>query len=410
MTSIPTTATDESFRERLRRRFKAPRQLSLTRSGKFFLLMTLAVGFGAINTGNNLLFLLFGMMLSLILASGVLSEAVIRHLRLRRRLPRRLEASQPTPGTLRVSNLGWWPSLSIEASERNPRALSGPCTGQTIGSKPIPWWKFWRQQTDDEARPLAAAYCLRAPADGDSDLPTHYELPARGRYALPGLQVSTRFPFGLFEKSRQFDLPAEIVVLPQALPAREWLGKLDARHGETARNQRGRGEDFFGLRDYRAGEDRRSIHWKSTARRGEPVVRETEARERRALAVIFDNRAPSDNPPASVEARFERGIRHLCGLLQSLQSRGYQMQLLTCDGQVDAANADIEPLLRHLAVIDLQPHTAAPPAGEDDQELSPSRVYVGFRGLGGGLSSKPGEDTLRLYLDELAEPDAGDAP
>src|SRR5262245_1988234 len=61
-------------------RFKWPRKLRVTREGRYFLLITVCVGFGAFNTGNNLLYLLFGMFLSLILVSGVMSELSLRHL------------------------------------------------------------------------------------------------------------------------------------------------------------------------------------------------------------------------------------------------------------------------------------------------------------------------------------------
>src|SRR6185436_19935940 len=58
--------------QRLLRRFRPPRKLKFTREGKYFLGITLGVGFAAINTGNNLLYLLLGMLLSLIVLSGVM--------------------------------------------------------------------------------------------------------------------------------------------------------------------------------------------------------------------------------------------------------------------------------------------------------------------------------------------------
>ncbi len=404
-TSAPPTeasdsADDAGLLVKLGSRFQPPRFLSLTRAGKFFILMTLAVGFGAINTENNLLFLLFGMMLSLILASGLLSEAVLRNLRLRRRLPRRLEAGQPAPGAFRISNQGWWPALSVEASEQNPVGIEGPLKGQTIGPAHISWWKFWRQQTDEERRPQAAAYSMRIAAGDETEVSTHYRFPQRGRFKLPGLQLTTRFPFELFEKSRLFSAPITLTVLPDALPAREWLGALESRWGDTAKNRRGRGEEYFGLRDYRPGEDRRAIHWKSTARRGEPVVRETEARQRHALLIIFDNRAPTDDPTPAHRARFEQGIRHLAGMLKALQSMGYRTQLVTGHGHIEPENAGaIEPLLRHLAVVELSPLSEPPPASEDDDQLPTTRIRIGFDAL---LGAPQGEET-RLTLDALAK-------
>ena len=74
------------FRRALRR-LRPPRRLKLTREGKYLIGITFGVGFAAINTGNNLLYLLLGMLLSLIVVSGVLSELSLRKLTVVRRLP-----------------------------------------------------------------------------------------------------------------------------------------------------------------------------------------------------------------------------------------------------------------------------------------------------------------------------------
>lgn len=398
-----------TFFATLKKRLRAPRQLSLTRAGKFFLLITLAVGFGAINTGNNLLFLLFGMLLALILASGILSEGVIKNLRLRRRLPKRIFENEAAPGSFQLHNSGPWPSLSVVASEQNPLVRSGPLKGQTIGPSQIPWWKFWRQQTDQDSSFIAATYCLRADGNQATSLDTLYTLPARGRVDLPGLQITTRFPFGLFEKSRLFEAPATLLVYPRAEPADPWLGLLDSRFGDTSKNRRGQGEEFFGLRDYRPGEDQRSIHWKSTARRGEPIVRESEARERRALGIIFDTRQPI-SPTAHSHHRFEQGLRRLTGFLQALQARGYRIELSTINGHIKPANAgDIDPILATLAEIDLRPASAPSPLAQDSEpDASLARVYVAFQ------DHQPrGFDGLFLPLDKLDNASAhphGDHP
>src|SRR3954447_20727235 len=78
-----------------RRWTRPPRRLTFTREGKYFVGITVGVGFAAINTGNNLLYLLLGMMLSLIVASGILSEVSLRGLEVTRRPPSRLHAGRP---------------------------------------------------------------------------------------------------------------------------------------------------------------------------------------------------------------------------------------------------------------------------------------------------------------------------
>ena len=77
---------------RVSRRRRANRKFRLTREGRAFLLVTVGVGFAAVNTANNLLYLLLGLLLSLLLVSGVLSDLALWKLRVQRRIPQRLFA------------------------------------------------------------------------------------------------------------------------------------------------------------------------------------------------------------------------------------------------------------------------------------------------------------------------------
>ena len=80
--------------ERFLRALGPPRKLKFTREGKYYLGITLGVGFAAINTGNNLLYLLLGMLLSLIVVSGVMSDLSLRRLTVTRRLPVRAQVGR----------------------------------------------------------------------------------------------------------------------------------------------------------------------------------------------------------------------------------------------------------------------------------------------------------------------------
>ena len=80
-----------------RRRMRPPRRLKFTREGKFFVGITLGVGFAAINTANNLLYLLLGMLLALIVVSGIMSELSLRDLTVVRRLPLRAQVGPRAP-------------------------------------------------------------------------------------------------------------------------------------------------------------------------------------------------------------------------------------------------------------------------------------------------------------------------
>ena len=101
-----------------RRRFRPPRRLKFTREGKFFVGITLGVGFAAINTANNLLYLLLGMLLALIVVSGIMSELSLRDLTVVRRLPLRAQVGRAHLVEIEVFNhKSRIPSYAIEVED-----------------------------------------------------------------------------------------------------------------------------------------------------------------------------------------------------------------------------------------------------------------------------------------------------
>jgi uncharacterized protein (DUF58 family) len=78
--------------------------------------------------------------------------------------------------------------------------------------------------------------------------------------------VSTRFPFGLFEKGREQEVPATLVVHPVRVPAPPARVRARPGDGERPEPRPGSGAEFHSLRDFRAGDDPRAVHWRSSAR------------------------------------------------------------------------------------------------------------------------------------------------
>ena len=220
-----------------------------TREGWWFLVATVFIGFGAINTGHNLLFLLWGMMLFLIVASGVLSELGLRGLEVRRAPPPVIHAKTPfLMGIALTNKKRRLPSFSIEVED-------------LIDGRPID----------------KRCYFLKLPAGRTQETAYRHTFARRGRHRLSGLRLATKFPFGLVQKSRDVASAAEVIVYPALVPVSPAvLRGLPVRHGGSRQKWRSRDGDFFGLRDFRPGDDPRDIHWRSTARRGVPFVRENE--------------------------------------------------------------------------------------------------------------------------------------
>ena len=103
-TALRRSRAQPRYFARARRWLKPPRILRPTRAGWIFFLLTFGVGFAALNTGNNLLYLVLALMLSFLVLSGVLSESALRGIRVRRRLPAEIFAERPTPVALEIHN------------------------------------------------------------------------------------------------------------------------------------------------------------------------------------------------------------------------------------------------------------------------------------------------------------------
>ena len=165
------------------RKLRGWRRISFTSGGLVFSIGALAVGFAAMNTGNNLLYLLLGSMLGFITVSGWLSEQAIWKLSIERHLPRAVTVGQPMRLGYHVRNLKrWLPSLTVEIFE--------------------------------EGLPQSA-FLAHVPAGGTAEARSTNRFVRRGIYPLSTVTLSTAFPFGMFLKQRDIEIAGEVVVWPR---------------------------------------------------------------------------------------------------------------------------------------------------------------------------------------------------
>lgn len=276
------------WRARLRRWFRPPRTLKVTRMGRTYLVLTVGVGFGALNTGNNLLYLLLGLMLATIVTSGVLSERVLRGVEVRRLGADAAYAAEPFGfrwALFRKQGYGFGLLISEE---------TGVSGGGVVGVLPPGTERIVRAE-------LTA--------------------PRRGPVALTGVKITTAFPFGLFEKTRVFELTDTLLVYPRRgfacdEPRASERGPL----GDAGDPRRSDGSgDLLGLREVAPGEDVRRVHWVKSAAAGKLLrtLREREERESYLLEV---------DPGMSGEA-LDRRCEEASALAQRLLSRGHEVGL-----------------------------------------------------------------------------------
>ncbi|MGH0034692.1 MAG: DUF58 domain-containing protein [Myxococcota bacterium] len=229
-----------------------------TRAGWCFFAVIFAVGFAALNTGNNLLYLVLSLMLAFLALSGVLSESALRGLEVRRRLPREIFAGRPNSVVLEIHNRQQRvPSFAIVVEDR---LVACPADHD---------WE------EDETVPGGRSFALRIDPEGRVQRRYQWSPARRGPVRFWGFQVSTRFPFGLFLKSMRVPAADDALVYPAMesvshAPTRSGI----EREGDLEHDDRGRGIVASGVREYTEGDSPRRIHWRSSLRRGALLVRE----------------------------------------------------------------------------------------------------------------------------------------
>jgi uncharacterized protein (DUF58 family) len=327
------------FWTRWRRFWRPWQEQQVTREGKYFAGITAGVGFAAINTGNNLLYLLLGMMLSLIIASAVLSAVSLSGLEVSRQPPLGVHARRPFLMGIGLKNhKRRLPSFSIEVEDIvDDRPLDKKC------------------------------YFLKLPAGRLQHTSYRHAFTRRGRYTFTGFRLSTKFPFALFRKSRHVRLATEVIVFPALTPIGHPPPPRARTLGEDAQGKRGRRGEFHGLHEYREGDDPRDIHWRSTARRGRPMVREYEDEAARRLTIFLDNGLPGGESCDDETARegLERAISIAASLAADYLERGYTVRVATRGESAGAPSlqwlagaGQLPRLLRHLALLQAVPEEA----------------------------------------------------
>jgi len=294
---------------RLRRRLRPPRRLRFTREGRIIVVLAVGVGFAAINTGNNLLYLLLGWLLSFIIASGILSEMTLKKLAVERRPPPRVYANEP-----------FLMEVVIENGKPN-RASFSIEVEDLMGATPLD----------------KRCYFLKIPAGKSQRTSYRHTFVRRGLYTLAGYRLATKFPFALFRKSRDVDAPVEVLVYPARVAVPRPPPRSLAR-GDTTANRLGRRGEFFGLRERRPGDDHRDVHWRSSARTGRLLVREYEDEHARRVVIGVDNAVPDDvrdavsdgalTPAADAQvASVERAISVAASLAAAYLEVGWSVEL-----------------------------------------------------------------------------------
>ena len=309
------------------------RRVHPTKGGWVFLSTLLAVAMAAMNTGNNLLYLVLAAMLALVAVSSVLSEWSIRGLTVSRSLEQDAFAGEPVAGRWQL---------------RNPRALAAAFDIRL------------EEVCGRHASLVGAAQAdipeLRA---GESlVVPALWCFAHRGVHRVELVRISTAWPFGIFRKWYEREAQMDVLVFP---PRTTGLARSSAHGGVGGTNavgvQRlrptGSGE-FLGLREYRPVDDARLIHWRSSARTGRLLSAErADLGSLESVELRVD--APTSGDQRARSLLFEKRIERAAGRLWQLIDDGAQVQMVLLAERLPVARdaAGRRALLRVLALVEL---------------------------------------------------------
>jgi len=334
----------------------------VTRVGIVYVAIVLVIGIAALNTGNNLLYIIVAAMLAAILVSGVASAMVLRDLELDVRLPEHVFADRPTLGRIVLRNpRRWLPSFSVnvvpvkKASEAKhwqwiPATFAVP-PGRPSGKQ---WMQFrdykLRRVSKAEALPNifeGAAYFPYIPAGNQLKADLELRFDRRGRYQQESFGLATRFPFAFLTKTRHVPLAREIIVYPRVEPADEFFEVLPMITGEFETFARGRGDDLYLIREYMPEDSARHVDWKATAKSGSLKVREFSREDERKLRIVFDN--PRNG--AVSEKSYEDAVVLAASLSWHFAGQNTEISFVS---QGYSGEPDIYRFLAHLAGIQPQ--------------------------------------------------------
>ncbi len=252
--------------------------------------------------------------------------------------PPRVAAGQTAQARLRLENVSRLPTGLLLAEDAVPYAL---------GTRP--------------------RYVLNGIERGGSrELTYPLRSDVRGRFVVGPLEIRIADAFGLVELGRSFSTSTTFVVTPKVIPlpravvTGSWLGEGDGRSRAIA----AAGEDDVVPRPYRDGDELRRVHWRSTAKYGELMVRREEQQWRNRVMLLLDTRRAA-HAGSGTASSFEYAVSAAASIGVHLAHEGLGGQLVTDTGAVTASGAFEDVLLNSLAVVkpsrghDLGPGVAA---------------------------------------------------
>lgn len=293
------------------RLFTPKRPFKLTKAGWVFILYTIGVGAGAINTGNNLLYLVFGIFLGLILASGLLSDLSLWKLEVEWDLPESFSAGELAVIPIRIMNRKKrFPSFSVHVE------ITGSVRGESIVLKTHAAFV-----AAGNSIPVYAMFCPQR----------------RGLFQIQSVRLTTRYPFGLLQKRWSASLSSVSIkscyVYPKITPLEtsDIFQLMTGPEHPALVSERGEGVHLHSLREYKPSDNPRRIHWKTSAKntgfQDDPLLMVREMEKDQELNFPF--RLPSPEQVRELNgAEVELLVQYVASVLEAVLQMGRRARFI----------------------------------------------------------------------------------
>ena len=333
--------------------------MKLTREGKRFLLAAVLIAVAAINTGNNLIYLILSLMLSFIVISYLILKLNLAGLVLEIAVAGPVFAEQQVSVELLIQNNKQIPVFSV--------IVAAPDSVEQV-------------------------YCGEISGHGVFRGRMKMVFRKRGLYGYRDFIVQSGFPFILFRKSMSVNVSGQVLVYPKLLDIKEKIEVIEGRQEEGMVAVRGRGDEVYSLRAYQYGDDWRRIHWKASARQDGFLIREYTEYSSQQITILLDNLLPHDRE------HFETIVSLAASIAQHFIERGYSMQLIAAGKTIPfgGGNEHLLSILDALALI-------AEQHGERDLSGSGAEGFsiALLKSAESSLKSEAASADLVIYADTL---------
>lgn len=289
------------FKSRKRRGYVRP-----TRVGWGYFVILVLSALAAFNTGTNLLYIVAGGLASIVVLSCLLSFFVLRKLSLYRSAPMAAYRNQPFQVHVRIENhRRWFPAIGLRLERAHtPSRSSGYVSYLPRG----------------EAARLGVEECFDR----------------RGDHPLGGYRIVCGFPFGLFERCREFSDDLRVLVYPRIHGVRSGAMQRIPVSGQMSTRSSEEGDEYYGLREYVPGDDIRRIAWRISARLGKWIVRELGTYQSRLVILALDT--AYDPGIQDFNDKFEEAVELTASIAIMLLRRRNEVAILTPDGYLEGGD------------------------------------------------------------------------